>query len=114
MRQQLSGVSKPAVRVNGTATTRQKTRGGSRVTAKPVLAGNESPPAKGRCKLARNAPQPVCEDRLEAEESVDEIDIDGLSLPPPSDLACSIRRNIEQYWEQKALRDALKDTFEDA
>ena len=114
MRQQLSRVNKAPVRVNGTATTPQKRRGGSRVTAKPVLAANASPPAKGRGKLARNAPRPVPEDRLEAEESVDEIDIDGLSLPAPSDLACSIRRNIEQYWEQKALRDALKDTFEEA
>jgi hypothetical protein len=100
--------------MNSTATTRQKGRGGSGVTAKPVRVGNASPPAKGRGKLARNAPRPVPEDRLEADESVDEIDIDGLSLPAPSDLACSIRRNIEQYWEQKALRDALKDTFEEA
>ena len=114
MRQQLSRVSKAAVPVNGTATRRRTGRGGTGVTARRVHAADKSAPAKRRGESAQNARQTVCDDRLEAEDSADEIDIDGLSLPPPSDMACSIRRNIEQYWEQKALRDALRDTFEDA
>jgi hypothetical protein len=113
MRQQLSRVSKVAVPVNGAATRRRKGRTGAGVTARRMHAAQESSPVKKRRESAPNVQQTVCDDRLDAEDSAEEVDLDGLSLPPPSDMACSIRRNIEQYWEQKALRDALRDTFED-
>ena len=115
MRQQLSRASKAAVQMNPGATPPEPATSGMHVAGKRTRAGYESVLAKGRRKREQAAGQSVCDDRLEADDAADEteIDIDSLSLPMPSDVASSVRRNIEQYWEQKALHDALKDTFEE-
>ena len=101
--------------MNPGATPPERGARGRHVAGKRTPAGYASVLAKGRRRREQTVEKSVCDDRLEADEAADEtdIDIDKLSLPMPSDVARSVRRNIEQYWEQKALHDALKDTFEE-
>jgi len=100
-----------------------KVRKGS-LKMKSKNPGSQLKPRKGQLATrksaakqeAANAPQqaanPDLQEALDEEIDDQDLDLDGLMRPVAASFSTA-RRKIEQYREEKALRDAIEDSFFD-
>jgi len=79
---------------------------------KGQMAARKSAAKQEAVNATQQASNPDLQEALDEEIDDQDLDLDGLMKPAAASFSTA-RRMIEQYREEKALRDAIEDSFFD-
>ena len=80
---------------------------------KGQMAARKSAAKQEAVNATKQASDPDLQEALDEEIDDQDLDLDGLMKPVAASFSTA-RRMIEQYREEKALRDAIEDSFFDS